>query len=383
ARGAFVKPGTIPILNLSAGAVSSRLGGVPVQLFARLRAERTLRDVALLHAGVLELSAPVLHTRAIGGDFATSVRGALNITGARAIHLEGTEGVPIASVLPLIESGIRVFVSVHDFSLFCARPHLLELPMERFCQYSSDVDRCLRCLRQTWSVESDEQAERRALGRELLTSASGMIFPSRFLFDKHREIFSLPDLAGEIIEPGVTAAGLRVRAPARSAIAYAGSVKRHKGAKLMPEIVRLVAGDAAWHVFGGGDEDLLHAMRRIPHVKIHGYYRHRQLPSLLARNRVGLVVLPSIVPESYGLVLSEAWLAGTAVVAFDHGAIAERIRRDGGGWLAPPDSGAAGLAEIIEQWRSGKIAARIPPVVPSPGDAARAHVDRYRRWGLL
>jgi glycosyltransferase involved in cell wall biosynthesis len=384
ARGAFVKAEEIAILNVSAASVSARRGGVPVQLIARLAAERTLRSVALLRPGALELSAPVLHTRAIAGDFESAVGQALSITGARSLHLEGTDGVPIASMLRLIESGIRVVVSVHDFSLFCARPHLLELPMERFCFYSRDLDRCHRCLRQTWDVTRDDQADRRAMGRELLAAATGVIFPSQFLLDQHRELFSLPQLAGEIIEPGVPAAGGDVRvADVRPAIAYAGSVKRHKGAHFVPDIVRLAIRVADWHAFGGGDEDLLRAMRRVPSITVHGYYQHRRLPSLLARHRVGLVVLPSIVPEAYGLVLSEAWLAGAAVVALDHGAMAERIRRDGGGWLAPLESGAAGLAEIVDQWKSGRIAANIPRVVTSPLDAARAHVDRYRRWGLL
>src|SRR4029079_9316686 len=132
-----------------------------------------------------------------------------------------------------------------------------------------------------------------------------------------------------VIEPGVPIPDLPpTKEGRRSAVAYVGSVKPHKGAKLMPEVVRL-AGGIKLQVFGGGDEDLLRVLRRVPGVNIHGYFRHRQLPSLLAKHNVGLVVLPSISPETYGLVLFEARLAGAAVVAFDHGAIAERIRRDG------------------------------------------------------
>jgi len=383
ARGAFVEAEAAAILNVSATRVSARLGGVPAQLIARLHAERTLRNVALLHPGILERSAPVLHTRPIAGDFETAVHRALDLTGARTIHLEGTDGVPLASVLRFVESGIRLVVSVHDFSLFCARPHLLELPMERFCSYSHDPDRCHRCLRQTWDVAKDEQAERRALGRQLLASATGVIFPSRFLLDQHRSLFSLPQLVGEVVEPGMPAAEREVRVAAvRPAIAYAGSVKRHKGAHLMPDVVRLAGRGAGWHVFGGGDEDLLRAMRG-SHLTVHGYYRQGNLPSLLARHRVGLVVLPSIVPESFGLVLSEAWLAGAAVVAFDLGALAERIRRHGGGWLAPIESGAAGLAEIVERWMSGRIVVTAPRVVTSPLEAARAYGEQYRKWALL
>jgi glycosyltransferase involved in cell wall biosynthesis len=121
-------------------------------------------------------------------------------------------------------------------------------------------------------------------------------------------------------------------------------------------------------------------MRRIPNIRIHGYYRSGTLPSLLARHGIGLVIVPSIVPESYGLVLTEAWLAGASVAAFDLGAQADRIRQHGGGWLAPLESGAAGLARIINECRITTI---IPTTISSPLDAAIAHVDLYRKWGVV
>ena len=128
---------------------------------------------------------------------------------------------------------------------------------------------------------------------------------------------------------------------------------------------------------------MLRAIRRIPNITVHGYYRGDALPSLLARFGIGLVVLPSIWPETYSLVLSEAWIAGAAVAAFDLGAPAERIRRHGGGWLAPLESGVEGLGRIIEQWRAGSITTDVPRSVPTPEDAANAHVELYRRWGVL
>jgi len=391
ARGAFAKPAGFAILNVSAAGVSGRLGGVQVQLRARLRHERGLRNVALLHPGALELSAPFLHTRRMVGfsrtgdlfspAFETAVLEAMTLTGARALHLEGTDGLPLGSALRLAESGIDVVLSVHDFSLFCARPHLLELPAGRFCFYSQDLDRCGRCLRETWDMTKDQQAERRRVGRRLLAIARGVIFPSRHLLEEHRRLFSLPELAGEIVEPGVPAPrALRVGGP-RPAVAWAGSVKRHKGAHLIPDVVRYAGSQTRWHIFGGGDEDLLRAVRA-PNVTVHGYYRGGRLPSLLSRHRVGLVVLTSIVPETFGLVVSEAWMAGAAVAAFDLGAPGERIRSHGGGWLAPLESGAAGLAAIVQAWTSGRVVAAVPHSVPSSAEAAVAHLERYQKWGL-
>jgi O-antigen biosynthesis protein len=385
-RGLFVRSSEAAIVNVSVAGVSARLGGVAIQLVARLRAESALRNVALLHPGALELSAPLAHTRRISrSDLVAAVRDAMSITGAKAVHIEGTSGGPLADVMQLIESGIPVVISVHDFSLFCARPHLLEQPMEHFCFYSRDLDRCERCLRQTWDVRKDAQAERRGVARLLLMSAAGVIFPSQFMLDRHRELFAIPRLEMHVVEPSGAASDRGVPSSGeRHGVAYAGSVKRHKGAHLLPEIAAMLAARGVdLHVFGGGDADLLRMLRRLPNVVIHGYYRSDALPSLLARHSIGLVVIPSIVPEAYSLTLSEAWLAGAHVAAFDLGAPADRIRRDGGGSLAPLESGAAGLGEIIDRWLLEASPAHLSRSAASPADAARAHVDLYRKWGLL
>lgn len=331
------------IVNVAPGGIGARTGGVAVQLLARLRAERAMRNVAL--------------QTALPAD-------------ARAVHLEGTSGVDFAALLRL---RVPLVVSVHDFSLFCARPHLLEQPHERFCFYSRDLDRCARCL------PSHDQARHRELARELLQSARAVIFSSQFLRDMHRELFALPQLGGEVIEVAVSGRAVDGNGERRG-VAFVGSVKPHKGSRLLPEIARMLAARGIdLHVFGGGELAPLH---NISNVRVHGYYRHATLPSLLARRRIGLVLLPSIWPETYGIVLSEAWLGGSAVAAFDLGALAQRIREHGGGWLVPLESGAAGLVEIVDRWRSGE-AVTVPRAVQWPDDAARAHVALYRRLGLL
>lgn len=279
------------ILNYCAMLVAPRIGGVAIQLLARLRIERQYRSVALLHPGVGKMS----------------IREALDVTGAKLLHIEGTFGVNSEEILAL---DVPFVVSVHDFSATPA----------------------------------------------LLAAAVAVVYPSRFLRDAY-------GVDGVIIEPGID--GRAQPGVSGAHVAFAGNVKPHKGSHLLPEIARRL--DRPLHVFGGGDVRLL---REVPDIVVHGYYRAGTLPALLARHRIGTVVLPSIVPESYSLVLSEAWLAGAAVVAFDHGAVAERIRRDGGGWLAPLESGAAGLVDAIRP-------AAIPRNIATSAEAAKAYADVY------
>ncbi|HEX2834241.1 MAG TPA: glycosyltransferase [Thermoanaerobaculia bacterium] len=345
------------VLNLSTAPLAPRFGGVQVQLRARLRYERTLRHVALLHPHALDLGD---HRRRLDGDFETRLRRALELTGAKAIHLENTADAPLDL---LLRCKVPLIASIHDFSLFCADPHLLE--HGTFCHYSRDIVRCTAC--------HGEQRTRRARSREFLQRATALVFPSRFLLERHRELFDLPLPHAQVIEPGLSTSA--PRASRGTAIAYVGAVKRHKGGHLIPQLVR---DDAQWHVFGGGDGTLLRSLRQLRNVTIHGYYRDGALPALLARHRIGLTVIPSIWPETHSLVLTESWLAGVPAMAFDLGAIAERIRAHGGGWLTPLDGGADGLASLLAQWRAGALTTNIPATLPDARDAARAHIALYR-----
>ncbi len=344
ARGAFARRPEPALVNVIAMPPYARLGGVPVQLQARLAEERRLRDVALWHGGVLE---------ADGGAWRMQPHG------ARAVIVEGGFGEAFT-----LDDGVDTILVVHDFSLL------------------RDAAR-------------------------LLPRARAVVFPSQFLCDAYRAV--VPSFEARIIEPGPPCHPERGRGlggsegpPSDSAgivhrrgsfashppgplaqddrgdVAFAGSVKPHKGGALLGDIIQ-ATNTAEWHVFGGGDFELLRTIRG---AKVHGYYRAGALPQLLARHRIGLVVLPSIVPESFSLTLSECWNAGVPVVAFDHGAIADRIRVHGGGWLVPLEAGAEGIANAVRAWLDG-AEVRVPERVPTARDAAAAHVALYRELGVL
>src|SRR6185312_8708236 len=95
--------------------------------------------------------------------------------GARALHVEGLAALPLASLLALHGQGLELVLSVHDFSLFCPRPHLLESPEPRFCDYSRDAWRCARCLAVDWALPPDFQQERRTLAHRLLLAAAAVV----------------------------------------------------------------------------------------------------------------------------------------------------------------------------------------------------------------
>jgi glycosyltransferase involved in cell wall biosynthesis len=401
----------IPVLNLLSTVPTPRLGGMQVQLLTRMESEARERPLALLYPEAtgyrLEISAAGRRVALGLGEgpppspaalrdtaFERAATRAAAETGAAALHVEGLSSIPLASLLELHRSGLALLLSVHDFSLFCPRPHLLEVPQLRFCHYSGDPERCARCLGQDWPVRPAFQEERREVARELLRAAAAVIYPSDFLRRRHLELFpGLPEERQRVIEPAsatVTPAPAWREGPVRR-IAYVGQVQPHKGALVFEEVVRRLPPAAApellWSAYGGGSPELLRRLRRLPRVDVHGYYRSGSLVDRLRRDRVDLALLLSVWPESYNLALSECRMAGVPVVAFDHGAIADRVRLHGGGLLVAPEAGAEGIAALLRELAAGR---RATPAEPPPGaappptadDAAGAFRELYRELGL-
>ncbi len=405
----------VPMLNVLSTPPRPDFGGVQVQLLRRLAAEGRQRSWALLYPADggyrLEISSPegllavVLRARVPVPnqlrevEFEWAVRTAAARVGARTVHFEQLVGWPLASIADLRQEGLRLVVSIHDFGLFCLRPHLVERPVMRFCDYSRDAARCARCLRCDWSVEDDFQERRRAQAAALLGAAEAVIYPSDFLRRTYRDL--IPDLdptRQRVVEPptlGEASKEFRPRRPRQDStvthIAYVGSVKAHKGALLFEKLVHdLESSKVRWTVYGGGDEEILRRLRRLPRVRVRGYYRADRLPEMLARERVDLALLLSIWPEAYALTFDECLRAGVPALAFDHGAIADRLRRCGGGALIPLDAGAAGVVRVLNQVLSDPAQASeaaITPIneelaLPDGRSAAEAMLEIYRQLDL-
>ncbi len=309
-------------------------------------------------------------------DLERSVRQAAEWLGAEILHVENLAGLPLGSVLRLVEGGLRTVVSVHDFAAFCPRPHLIEQPDQRFCHYSRDLGRCARCLGLDPEAGADFQRTRRDLAGRLLSQAEAVVYPSAFLRDQFQVLFPGLGPVRQLVRPPRTALDPRpasraaptVTPSGRVRIAFVGSARPHKGSRVLAEVVDGLSAEERRRfllsAYGGGDLGELAAWSRRG-VEVRGYYRASRLPERLRRDQIDLALLPSIYPEPYGLTLDECLAAGVAVVAFDHGAMADRLRLWGGGWLVPPQEGAAGIVRLLRELPAREAWPR--PALPEAG----------------
>jgi glycosyltransferase involved in cell wall biosynthesis len=399
-RATVVASGTVgraPVVSVLGMPLSPRLGGVPTLIRNRLAVESEHRPCATLspHGTGWRLErryrGDVRYLETGGVGFADAAAAALREVGADGLHVEGLAGLPLEGLSHVAAQGARLVLSVHDFSFFCRRPHLIERPADRFCEYCLDLDRCQACLRQDFDVAPGFQAGYRARAAELLRSAAAVVFLSRFLRDAHVDLVPGLDPARlHVIEPGtppLVHARPRATPTVVPHVAWVGAVQVHKGAHVFEQVVRQLQAERVplrWTALGGGDAGLLARFRALPGVAVRGYWRAGALPTTLRDLGVDLALLPSIWPETYGLTLDECWRAGVPVVAFDHGAMAERVHRLGGGFLVPPAEGAEGIARAVRQALSGPLPdVPAPGLLPDPAQAAAAHLDLYRALGLL
>jgi glycosyltransferase involved in cell wall biosynthesis len=382
-----------PLLNVMPTPPVARQGGVPIQALRRLLAEARRRPVRLLYPERrgfrLESWGPEVNVSRVlpVTRLEEALPKALELTGAEAIHVENAAGLTFDALRAASGCGRPLVLSLHDFTAFCPRPLLVELPAVRSCGGSQDYERCGRCLAHDGSGDAARARAWREEGRQLLRSARALVFPSEFLRARLVDWLDVPaSVEQAVIAPSSLARPPRLLAPDAPArrprhAAYVGAVRDDKGAEVMADVAaRLRGGGLRFSAYGGGDPAALRRLRRAG-VRARGYYRAGTLLERLRRDRVDVALLLSVGAETYGLTLDECVAAGIPAVVFDAGAPAERVRAWNAGAVVPLAEGAEGVARVLRETGAWPLVAR-PRDLPTPLTAAQAHLALYARLGL-
>jgi glycosyltransferase involved in cell wall biosynthesis len=398
-----------PVVNVIGVPLATQYGGVPLQLRTRLAREAARRPIALVSR---DSNGDVrFDTWSRGGDrhrvatfprggwtgdplvedpaWVETIRTCCQLVRARGVHVENAASLSLASLVRLadVDEGIAVALSVHDFSLFCRRPHLWE-SCGRFCEFSTDAHRCRTCLEAAAAGVGEgftiDQPTHRQLGTMLLAAARPIVVPSEFMRERMESLFSAIDpRVVHVIAPGIDAlpAGGKQSARVADRVAIIGGAQDHKGGARLPALAAaLVARGVAVTIYGGYGHQHLLALQKLRGVQVRGYFRAGLLPELLARQGAAVALALSGVPESFSLVLSEAWAAGVPVVAPALGAFRERLA-NGGGALVAANPSDAEILDALDRLRHEPCANL--PAAPTAAAAADAHDALYRACRLI
>ena len=133
-----------------------------------------------------------------------------------------------------------------------------------------------------------------------------------------------------------------------------GNIGSAKGGEIIEALAGMLSpGQVEVHLMGKVSPELT----LLPSVVCHGEYAREAFHGKLAEIKPHVGAVLSIWPETWCHTLTELWSAGVPVVGFDIGAVGERIRKSGAGWLLAEFSAEA-LYQLLQhldepdEWRA-------------------------------
>ncbi len=213
--------------------------------------------------------------------------------------------------------------------------------------------------------------------RALLSGGSPLIAPSEYVRDLLVRNGCDPSQVVKVphgVEP-LPRTPLPSLTDRRVRLGYVGRIERHKGLHVLLSALEHVQGGEGCelHVYGAPKNVWDHeyvrsslARYRGRHdVKLHGKIGPGELAT--AYSSFDVLVVPSLLPEAFGLVVLEAYSAGRPVVVFGSGALPELVR-DGIDGIVVRRGDVPGLAAALQRLVADPtivagMAARLPAVM--------------------
>jgi glycosyltransferase involved in cell wall biosynthesis len=242
-----------------------------------------------------------------------------------------------AAIDILHEIGLPYVVTLTDFFPLCYRINLMRISGE-ICDGPHGGRACLtHC-----PVASDLPARLVRFYR-LLSGAQARMVCSDFVRRQYMRAF--PNLAFEVLPHGVD--GLRAYAPVPDGernctglrFGFLGTISTAKGVeKLLGAFALAELPNASLEIVGPTHDDVetigrIKALAAQPGVTLKGGVASNEVFSVLSRFHV--LCLPSQVPETFSLVLHQAFACGIPALVSDIGAPADTVSKHGCGWVVP------------------------------------------------
>jgi glycosyltransferase involved in cell wall biosynthesis len=358
-------------------AVLARSGDPELPHLATRRDE--VEGVTVVRLGNTFEHATTLQALIADGPLADAAMEVVRDWAPDVVHVHHLTCLSTALLDRLREAGVPTVMTLHDFWMGCPRGQRITADLVLCPEIR--LAKCVSCLRELWphllgagrapdASPEERDAEDQALLeayhadiRRGLTGVDALLTPSAFMARMY-EAYGLPEGSVRVVENGLPLAPWsetprrpRTGGPVR--IGFIGSVLPSKGVHLLLQAFRRLGdpSDLRLDVWGEvlpfhNDRtygERLEALREgFEHaVTLHGRYENEDLPAILGG--LDVVVVPSIWYEAFCLTIREAFLAGVAVVASNHGAMAEAIEDGVTGLLfeaGDPESLAACITRL-------------------------------------
>ncbi len=282
--------------------------------------------------------------------------------------------------------GIPVVMSFHDFFMACPTVHLLD-ENDQFCGGTCTPGDGMCRLPTPWLADVPPLKHRwvntwRDRARRVFENVDAFVTTNETARKVYANAYpELGDAWFEVIEHGRDIDQKHLAKPPQAAkpirILVPGNLQVHKGANFIEELRNIdEEGRLEFHLLGYVEPEFRHL------GIYHGTYDRADYDSIVARIQPSYVALFSIWAETYSHTLTEAWAAGVPVLAIDIGAIGDRVRTHGGGWLLDRNDPAGAYQRIVamgsEEYRSVTDAIDVTLQTRSVAEMAGDYDGLYR-----
>lgn len=237
---------------------------------------------------------------------------------------------------------------------------------------------CVLTLHDIWFADAALAEAERTQRLDFVRRVAWRCAPSRFIVDRAHQVLggSAPvlhvPLASAPFEPAVAAATSLSAAADQAcgdrgfSLAVIGAIGAHKGLAALEALASRLPADLRIVVIGYTERQLRQGWTAEGRIWVHGIFHPDQLPRLAWLYGARLALFPPGMPESHCYALTDAWMSGLPVLAPDHGALAERVRRHGGGSLYDPALGPDGwCARVVDEAARARRRAGALPLEPA------------------
>jgi glycosyltransferase involved in cell wall biosynthesis len=264
--------------------------------------------------------------------------------------------VAIAHIVVLAQTqNATLDFKIHDFYALCPSPHLSDSE-DKYCGVPQDVNICALCLKDnhnwyhSWFPQENKPIDISAWRKpfaELFKAASIIsVFDSSVtkILDK---AFSLDESKIRIVphETDYFKCDKQIELSGPLHIGVLGTLSVPKG------------GDIVNTLYNYIDERKLNIPVTIvgssyvathPKIAVHGNYTPIDLPVIISKQGINVILMPSIIPETFSYTISEAMKMGLPIVAFDIGAQGNRVKQYERGKVVPLGSSPDVILSAIQ-----------------------------------
>ena len=274
----------------------------------------------------------------------------LNFLHIHIQHLLGFD-YPIFRIVDSLQ--LAFDITLHDYFPLCPRVTMMNRQYE-YCNTRSDED-CNNCLdvnqphpsnRFQFAVDRGIVAWRQAW-RQVLEKARKVYVPSKDCYERYRLFLPLANMV-VLPHPDDFYPKFKPKASKIIRVAVPGAISRVKGLNVLVDCARYVTKaklPVQFVVIGFTANDSL--LEPFSCIRVLGAYEREHLSTLYKEADCQVALFLSRWPETYSYTLSEAASAGLPALAFDIGAIAERIKAFNLGKVMPLDTSPASICHKL------------------------------------